>query len=101
MKYPDFKGNEPCTEIGPEMFCASPQDISRPYVGIEVLRAACGRCDMLAECYEWALHHEGSNGGFWAGMTPKDRADLRRRLNIILDDPTAKYFPAERGRATA
>jgi hypothetical protein len=101
VKYPDFKGNEPCTEIGPEMFCASPQGVSRPYVGIEILREACARCDMLAECREWSLHHEGNSGGFWAGMSPTERSTERRRLNILLEDPIARYFPQERERATA
>lgn len=101
MRYPNFKGDEPCTEIGPELFCASPQGVSRPYVGIEILREACSRCPMLAECYKWALHHEGNSGGFWAGLSPTERSAERKRLNIILEDPTARFFPQEREHATA
>lgn len=97
MKFPRFKGNEPCTELGPEIYCASPEGISRPYTGIEIMRAACARCDMLIECREWSIHHEGTEGGFWGGLSPTERTAERRRRNIVLENPTARYFPMERG----
>lgn len=100
MKFPKFVGNEPCTELGPEIYCASPEGVTRPYTGIEVMRAACARCDMLAECREWGVHHEGSEGGFWGGLSPTERAAERKRRNIVLVNPTAYMFPAEQREAS-
>jgi WhiB family redox-sensing transcriptional regulator len=45
---------------------------------------ACASCPVLAECREWAIHHE--DHGYWAGMSERARRKLRRVLKITLDD---------------
>lgn len=44
----------------------------------------CGTCEVQAECLEWALHHE--RHGIWGGTTPSQRADIRAKRNIIVDE---------------
>lgn len=73
----------PCHELPGDLFFAE----SGTQVGLEVLRAACGRCPMLAECASWALRHE--KHGFWGGTTELERRRTRRRHGIRLEEPAA------------
>ena len=44
----------------------------------------CNTCPVMAECLEWALHHE--RYGIWGGTTPKDRREMRVKRNILIND---------------
>ena len=52
---------------------------------IEKLRNICSTCPVLAECAEWALHHE--HFGFFGGMMPHERDEVRKKQNILVKDP--------------
>ena len=90
MRYPDFTGPEPCTELGPELYQI---DHYTPSM-LQQLKEACMSCDMLIPCRSWSLHHEGRANGFWAGMTGEERQKERRRLNIVLVDPMVRFHAA-------
>lgn len=45
----------------------------------------CERCDIRAECAEWAIHYESD--GIWGGLYPRDRLAIRRARGIVLDQP--------------
>lgn len=44
---------------------------------LEQARNICRRCPALRDCLAWALTHK--EHGIWAGTTPEQRAELRRR----------------------
>lgn len=48
-----------------------------------ILRKICNDCSILNECAEWSLKREGY--GFWAGMGPKMREQVRRSRGIVLE----------------
>lgn len=72
MKYP-FKGNEPCTQIDPEMFHPGTSPERRHIVA---LRKVCAECDLLIECGEYAIAENMI--GFWGGMTENERRRVKR-----------------------
>ena len=45
----------------------------------------CSNCPVLEPCQEWAVYHEAF--GYQGGLTPKQRAKVRARLNIYLWEP--------------
>jgi hypothetical protein len=51
---------------------------------IRELRQICAACPVQAECMAHALKHE--NWGIWAGTTPKERRQIRRQNNIVVQD---------------
>lgn len=71
-----------CAGMDPELF--HPVDDGGDAVS-ERASAACRRCPVIAECRDWALHHEAV--GYWGGLTEKARRRLRRILGIT--DPAA------------
>lgn len=90
MKYPQFRGDEPCVEVGQDFYIS---DKAREFTAEtrRMLVDTCMSCHMLEPCRQWSLHHEGRDAGFWAGMTGLERVAERRRLNITYVDPAA-YF---------
>lgn len=87
MRYPDFRGDEPCAQLGHDLY----QGDAYTPESLAVMRDCCAACHMLAECRAWSLHHEGHANGFWAGMTGEERRRERRRLNIVLVDPMVVF----------
>jgi WhiB family redox-sensing transcriptional regulator len=49
------------------------------YQQIEQAKAVCQRCDVRAECLEWALK-VGQDHGVWGGLSADERDSLRRRI---------------------
>ena len=49
------------------------------------IRAACDSCPVAMQCLDHALRYE--HHGWFANTTNKDRRELRRKLNIICEDP--------------
>lgn len=95
MRFPDFRGDEPCTQIG-DVFT---RDRLEPDE-LTVMVQACTRCRMLSECSEWAMAHEPHH--FWAGLTAEQRRQERRRRGLLVHEPTVSLTVGEvRGRATA
>ncbi|WP_433017983.1 WhiB family transcriptional regulator [Kribbella sp. CA-294648] len=48
------------------------------YQQIDEAKAVCHRCDVRAECLDWALRI-GQDHGVWGGLSPDERDALRRR----------------------
>ena len=46
-----------------------------------VLRKICGGCPILSECAAYAVPHE--KHGFWGGLSPSARWDLRKKIGIL------------------
>lgn len=46
----------------------------------------CADCPILEDCYAWAIRHE--KHGFWAGLSGKARAEIRRQNRIPFIDPS-------------
>ena len=45
-------------------------------------RAVCGRCEVIAQCLDAALHEPVC--GIWGGTTKSERVELRREMGIRL-----------------
>lgn len=88
-KYPQFKGDEPCTEIGFEPYFYEEFSSTER----KVMKEACDRCPILAECGEWALRRE--RWGYWAGMGESERHAIRSKLNIFIDEPQFAVLPRQ------
>lgn len=83
MKYPDVEFAL-CREVGPHLFERADGDEGNREFYTEA-RSICVNCRILNECREYAVAHEPFH--FWGGLTARERAGIRARLNIILDDP--------------
>lgn len=63
-----------CAQTDPDMFFPSPGERERA----NDARSICGRCDVAAECLEFALRtHEPH--GIWGGLTARQRTALVKR----------------------
>lgn len=80
MKYPRFKGDEPCTQVGGDLFF-SPAGATANYIHLNTVKAVCSGCPMQEPCLEYALHTSVS--GVWGGTTENERSKIRRERNII------------------
>ena len=72
--YPRFKGDQPCAQIGFELFFVNPGDS----VKAEAARRICGQCSYRVECAAYALRHPLIQG-IWGGTTYYQREMLRRK----------------------
>jgi WhiB family transcriptional regulator, redox-sensing transcriptional regulator len=65
-----------CKDEDPELFF--PVGTTGPAaVQLEAARAICMRCDVKAECLEWAMA-TGQEAGVWGGLSEDERRALRR-----------------------
>lgn len=48
------------------------------------MQGMCGACPWLSACRDWSLAHERWN--FYAGMTPLQRATVRRKMGVQVVD---------------
>jgi WhiB family redox-sensing transcriptional regulator len=65
-----------CKDEDPELFF--PVGTTGPAaVQLEAARAICMRCDVKAECLEWAMA-TGQDAGVWGGLSEDERRALRR-----------------------
>lgn len=81
MKYPNFKGDEPCTSLGLVWYYDEELNPSLRHVRVAV--SMCNACPMVHECRDWGVRHE--RYGIWGGMTPADRKRERQRLGLHLE----------------
>ena len=88
--YPEFDGTQSCYGFDTEMMYKDAEDLvdysewERKQL-YRMLKDVCTNCRFIKECYNWALYHESS--GIWAGTTPRQRGDERKRRGIKLIDP--------------
>jgi WhiB family transcriptional regulator, redox-sensing transcriptional regulator len=81
MKYPAYTGDEPCAEVGPDLFFTPDKTYGYTHRGLRDVKAICDSCSMRDACLDYALHVNVS--GIWGGTTETQRKSLRRQLNII------------------
>lgn len=81
MKFPDLS-RALCREVGVEFFYPD-EDNPRDITMYSAARKICSNCEVKDECLEWAVKHE--NFGMWGGTTPRERATIRRKRNIIIE----------------
>ena len=81
MNMPDLTRGQ-CREIGSDFFYPDSEnegDTSMYSFGKKI----CAGCEVRQQCLDWAVRHEGY--GLWGGMTPRERMQIRRKLNITLE----------------
>lgn len=61
-----------CAQTDPELFFPE-----RPGVSPRLAKQICAGCPVRVECLEYALRN-GERFGVWGGLSPKERARLRR-----------------------
>ena len=88
MEYPDFS-EASCSGLDTNLFYFR-DDRSREWRDLSMLRKMCANCPVVAECADWALHHELH--GFWAGTTEADRKALRIKLGIEYSAPEGALY---------
>ena len=74
-----------CSEVGVEMFYTDDKDEKRidSMSTYAMASSICRKCTHIAECADWAIKNELF--GFWGGLTPKDRINIRRRKRISVN----------------
>lgn len=66
-----FKERGLCAQTDPEAFFPEKGDSNRD------AKRICARCDVKAECLEWALDND-ERYGVWGGLSENERKKLRR-----------------------
>jgi len=65
-----------CKDEDPELFF--PVGTAAPALAqIDAAKAVCARCDVRAECLDWAMT-TGQDAGVWGGLSEEERRALRR-----------------------
>lgn len=71
--FPTFMdGREECAKVDPDLFYDLEAGKKR------AARKVCARCELRDPCLAWALETR-QEFGIWAGTTPSQRRELRRR----------------------
>lgn len=71
---PEWFQHAICKDEDPEVFFPAPSESSRR------AREVCERCPVMQECGDWAIV-EGIRDGVWGGLSPQERAVIRRQIN--------------------
>lgn len=78
MKFDDVDWEQAnCRGINPDMWFVEGYNAWAEY---QQLRRVCNNCPIMNQCAEYAIRHE--QWGFWAGMSPRERANIRSRRGI-------------------
>ena len=74
-----------CAEVGVEIFYTDDKDDMRvdSMSTYAMASSICRKCVHIGEFAEWAIKNELF--GFWGGLTPKDRTNIRRRKRISVN----------------
>lgn len=75
----DWRERGACREVDPELFFpvgTNPGQVARAV-------SVCRRCDVAAECLEWAMAHD-VQFGVWGGLGEQEREHLARRRRRAL-----------------
>jgi WhiB family redox-sensing transcriptional regulator len=83
--YPKYTGKEPCRSTDPDAFFA---EVFQPKLNVQ-LRRICGACPMIEACSEYAIRFE--DVGFWGGLTPTERRNIRRARGVRLRNDSRQY----------
>jgi WhiB family redox-sensing transcriptional regulator len=73
----DWRHEAACRDEDPELFF--PIGTTGPALHqIDDAKAVCRRCDVTADCLDWALE-TGQDAGVWGGLSEDERRALKRR----------------------
>lgn len=78
-----------CAEVGPTFFYLDDDDddtvsLSQINNSYKTALEICAKCSHITDCAEWGIQKE--RWGVWGGLTPPQRANIRRKRNITLKD---------------
>lgn len=90
LREPKNYENPLCAQTSPRFFFLDdadddtiPQEIFQSTYAEAI--TICKMCEHRAECAEWGIRHE--THGFWGGLNPKQRRDIRRSRRIAVQNP--------------
>ena len=63
-----------CAQTGGDFFFPEPGS------SVREAKRICGRCEVKAECLEYALGHD-ERFGIWGGLSERERRNLKRRIS--------------------
>ena len=92
MKVPDFP-NAACIGYS-ELFYINLPYTSEERAKEKQAKQRCLICPHIDECRDYAMAHE--DHGIWGGTSEKERAALRRQMNIVVERPERHIIEAER-----
>jgi WhiB family redox-sensing transcriptional regulator len=72
----DFRYRAACRDTDPELFFPV-GSIGPALLQLAEAKAVCARCEVTAECLDWALG-SGVDSGVCGGLTAEERRGLRR-----------------------
>ena len=73
----DWRDKSACLTVDPELFF--PVGNTGPAImQIAEAKKVCARCDVRAECLQWALE-AGQDHGVWGGLSEDERRAMKRR----------------------
>lgn len=73
----DWRTRSACRDEDPDLFF--PVGTAGPaLLQTEQAKAVCRRCDVIDECFQWAVDG-GVDDGVWGGMSEEERRDVKRR----------------------
>lgn len=76
-----------CSQVGVELFYIDDRDDVRPKVAVladyNIARKICDSCVHKIDCAEWGIEHEVH--GLWGGLTPQERAKIRKSRGIVVN----------------
>ncbi len=70
---PDWQERALCGQTDPESFFPEKGGSTRE------AKRICGRCEVKAECLDYALSHN-ERWGIWGGLSERERRKLKRRV---------------------
>lgn len=80
--YPKWTSTPACEGTDTESWFAD--DETNSYSNELTLRKICSNCPVRNQCFDYSLRHNVH--GYWAGTTPRVRQQLRKRLNILVEE---------------
>ena len=81
IKWPEFDGSQPCSQVDPEIFF--PEDQKEMRSKMPIAKSICASCKYKEPCLEYALAHP-ELVGIWSGTSDRDRRSLRRQHRRLL-----------------
>lgn len=69
---PEWQEHALCSQTDPEAFFPEKGGSTK------AAKRICSRCDVKAECLDYALDHD-ERAGIWGGLSERERSKLKRR----------------------
>jgi len=80
-----------CKDADPNLFYTDPETTgSEASAQRKQAKAICNNCPVREPCLAYALKHELK--GVWGATTERARRDNRKRLGMVLNDPSAGHL---------